>query len=88
MKFFLFWFLTHARKFGSYMQFPDDENRDNSENIGLFAFWTPDADGSPKIFCWIVSCLKQQILEFCCIWLYFSSLSSSSSSSSSFIFLP
>jgi len=51
------------------MQFPDDENRDNSQNIGLFAFQTPDADGSPKIFYWIVRCLKQQILEFCCIYL-------------------
>jgi len=38
------------------MQFPDDENRDNSQNIGLFAFQTPDADGSPKIFDWIVGC--------------------------------
>ena len=26
------------------MHFPDDENRDNSQNIGLFAFQTPDAD--------------------------------------------
>jgi hypothetical protein len=57
MKFFLFWFLTHTRKFGPYTQFPDDENRDNSKNIGLFAFQTLDADGSPKIFYWIVGCL-------------------------------
>jgi hypothetical protein len=53
---------------------PDDENRDISQNIDLFDFQTPDADGNPKIFYWIVSCLKQQILEFCCIWPYLSSL--------------
>jgi len=63
MKFFLFCFLTHTRKFGSYMQFPDDEKRDNCQNIGLFAFQTPDADGNPKIIYWIISCLKQQIFE-------------------------
>jgi hypothetical protein len=56
------------------MHFPDDENRDDSQNIDLFAFQTPDADGSPEISYWFVSCLKQQILEFCCIWFYLSSL--------------
>jgi len=45
------------------MQFLDDENRDNSQNVGLFAFQTPDADGSPKIFYWNITCLKQQILN-------------------------
>jgi len=60
MKFFLFWFLTHTRKFGSYMQFPDDNNRDNSQNVGLFAFQTPDADGSLKIFYSIISRLSNK----------------------------
>jgi len=46
------------------MQFPDDNNRDNSQNVGLFAFQTPDADGSLKIFYSIISRLSNKFWTF------------------------
>ena len=48
----LLWWLTLILLISSLI--PDDEDRDGSQNVGLFIVLPPDMAGSPRMFYWVL----------------------------------